>query len=214
MKIYEKMAAITRDFPVVTKDNKNPSQGYSYRGIDDALGALHGLLAKHGVFLSLCELVPEFHDGGTTKSGTKQTRCIVTGKVRFIAGEDGSFVESALMGEGLDTGDKAAMKAQANALKYVIWYTFAVPTDEKKDSEAFEDPEPAPTPLRTKRAATPPKDSLMLEHTLAITGAKTPGDLATVWAGIRPELVQMPADSPDRTALVAAYKKRQAELVA
>ena len=57
---------------------------------------------------------------------------------RFVA-EDGSFVESEMVGEGVDTGDKAMMKAQANALKYAIWYTFAVPTHEKLDSEAFDD---------------------------------------------------------------------------
>jgi hypothetical protein len=146
------MAAILADFPVVGKDQKNPSQGYNYRGVDDALGYLHQLLAKHGVYMTLTDLAPEFSDAGTTKAGKAWVRCVLTGTVKFIAGEDGSFVEASLVGEGLDTGDKALMKAQANGLKYVIWYTFCVPTDEVKDSEAFPDPESGAAPKKTKRA--------------------------------------------------------------
>jgi hypothetical protein len=54
------------------------------------------------------------------------------------------------------------MKAQANGLKYCIWYTFCVPTAEKKDSEAFEDPESGGTPKKARGGkktdgGTPPK---------------------------------------------------------
>jgi hypothetical protein len=94
MKIYKAMASILADFPVVTKDQKHSGYGesYSYRGIDDALAALHPLLAKHGVFMTLCDLEPEYHDGGTTAKGKALVRCVLTGKVRFFA-DDGSFVE-------------------------------------------------------------------------------------------------------------------------
>lgn len=149
-KIYQKMAAILAEFPAVTKDHKNPSQGYQYRGIDDGLAALKPLLAKHGVFMQLVDLVPTFSEAGTTRSGAAQVRCVVTGKVRFVCGEDASFTECTLIGEGIDLSDKAMMKAQANGLKYAIWYTFCVPTAEKKDSEAFEDPDS--TPPAGKRA--------------------------------------------------------------
>lgn len=212
MKIFKQMAAILADFPVVTKDQKHGGFGesYNYRGIDDALGALHPLLAKHGVFMALTDLDPEYHDGGTTAKGKALVRCVLTGKARFFA-DDGSFVEVAFVGEGVDGGDKAMMKAQANGLKYVIWYSFCVPTSEKKDSEAFEDEDvakPAPAPARTRKAK--PVDNL--DGTLAISAAKTLSELATVWAGIRPELIQMPADSAARGELVAAYKKKQADL--
>ena len=149
--IHKKMAAILAEFPAVTKDRLQPQAKYNYRGIDDALRELNPLLSKHGVYLQLVDLVPTFLDAGTTKSGNTQVRCVVVGKVRFVS-DDGSYTEASLVGEGVDTGDKAMMKAQANGLKYVLWYTFCVPTDEKKDSEAFEDPDTGPAPARTRRA--------------------------------------------------------------
>lgn len=211
MTIYTKMAAILKDFPTVSKDQKHGGFGesYNYRGIDDALAALHPLLAKHGVFMALTELEPEYHDAGTTKAGKSLVRCVLTGKARFFA-DDGSHVEVAFVGEGVDGGDKALMKAQANGLKYVIWYSFCVPTfGEKKDSEAFEDEDvakPAPAPMRTR------KSKPTLPAVDQIAGAKNSGELTQVWAGLRPDIVQMPADSAERAALVAAYKKRQADL--
>jgi hypothetical protein len=212
MTIFTKMAAILRDFPVVSKDQKHGGFGesYNYRGIDDALAALHPLLAKHGVFMALTDLEPEYHDAGTTKAGKTLVRCVLTGKCRFIA-DDGSFVDVAFVGEGVDGGDKALMKSQANGLKYVVWYSFCVPTLEKKDSEAFEDEDvakAAPAPMRAKRVTKAPTSSSLDD----IQAAATSSALATAWAAIRPELTQLPSDSPERQSLVAAYKKRQAEL--
>lgn len=146
--IHAAMAAILADFPVVGKDRNNPHFKYAYRGIDDGLAALNPLLGKHKVYLQLVDLQPTFHDAG------KGVRCILTGGVRFVSGEDGSFVQMSLAGEGMDSGDKALMKAQANGLKYVIWYTFAVPTEEKKDSEAFNEPDQdEKSKTRAKRSA-------------------------------------------------------------
>lgn len=151
--IHAAMAAIVADFPGISKDHKNPSQGYQYRGIDDGLCALNPLLAKHKVYLQLCDLVPTFSEGPTTKAGIKQVRCTVVGLVRFVSGEDGSYTEASLIGEGIDSGDKAMMKAQANGLKYVIWYSFAVPTAEKKDSEAYPDDDSEAPAAKRQRAA-------------------------------------------------------------
>lgn len=217
MKIFAKMAAILAEFPVVSKDQRNNGfgGGYDYRGIDDALAALHPLLAKHGVFMALTGLEPEYHPAGTTKSGAALVRCVLTGAVRFYA-DDASFVEVSFVGEGVDGVDKAMMKAQANGLKYVCWYTFCVPTKEKKDSEAFEDPEikdSAPAPARTKRAAKP--STLTQEWLLEMSTVKSASALSDLWLQkIRPEVTRMPADSLERAQLVEGFKKKQAELAA
>ncbi len=209
--IHQKMAAITAEFPVVGKDNKaHESQGgYKYRGIDDALANLNGLLKKHGVYLQLVDLVPEFSDAGATAKGKNQTRCVVTGKVRFVAGEDGSHTECSLAGEGIDSADKALMKAQANGLKYSIWYTFGVPTYETRDSEAFED-EPAKAPAKKTKA----------KKTKAVEG-----DLLTriqaceSWEGhqalrdeVKSTCLNMEKGDPARAEIVAAFNQRGTEL--
>lgn len=135
--IHKRMAAILAEFPAVPKERSGAGISYKYRGIDDALRALNPLLAKHGVYMRVNYLAPEFTAAAATSSGKPQFRCVLTGEMQFTA-DDGSFASIALAGEGIDTADKALMKAQANALKYGIWYTFCVPTDEKKDSEAFD----------------------------------------------------------------------------
>jgi len=136
--IYKAMCDILAEFPVVTKDRRNPSQGYAYRGIDDVYMAAHGLLAKHRVFPSPVRLTVTHMPAASTARGAEQVRCVVQGDLRFTH-EDTSFVEVGLIGEGIDTGDKAVMKAISNAIKYSYWNTFCVPSDEKKDSDAYED---------------------------------------------------------------------------
>lgn len=135
--IYKRMAAILADFPAVAKSQSGEGISYSYRGIDDALAALHPLLAKHRVFMTCRWQNPEWSERGKTRSGAMQFHVQIAGALVFAA-DDGSCLTVGLLGEGMDTRDKALMKAQANAMKYAVWYTFCVPTAEKKDSEAYD----------------------------------------------------------------------------
>ena len=135
------MAAVLADFEAVAKSHKNKQQNYNFRGVDDALRVLHPLLAKHKIYTGYSDMLAELSEFKTRNS--TNFRCVVHGTVEFRH-EDGSFVTRATVGEGADSYDKATMKAMANGLKYVIWYTFCVPTAEKKDSEAFDEPKDAP----------------------------------------------------------------------
>ena len=139
--IYEAMASVLAEFPVVTKDRKNPSQGYSFRGIDDVYLAAHDLLAKYKIFPLPCNLQMTLHEAPDTNRGGKQYRALVHGELRFTHA-DGSSVSVGLAGEGIDSSDKAGMKAISNAVKYAYWNTFCVPNQVKKDSEAFHADEP------------------------------------------------------------------------
>lgn len=136
--IYEALCNIQKEFPAITKDRINPGLKYKFRGVDDALIALNPLLAKHGVFLTFEDTRVHVNETGATQSGTKQYRAILHAKVRWNH-IDGSYVTCSAVGEGVDTGDKTVTKAWSGAMKYMIWYMFAVPTEEKKDVEAFTD---------------------------------------------------------------------------
>ena len=226
--IHKKMAAILAEFPAVTKDRLQPQAKYNYRGIDDALRELNPLLSKHGVYLQLVDLVPTFVDAGQTRSGNSQVRCIVVGKVRFVS-DDGSYTEASLIGEGMDTGDKAMMKAQANGLKYVLWYTFCVPTDEKKDSEAFDDPdEGGAAPKRTTKRSSkktdggtpppatnsgPPTEGKGKEILDLIAGCRSEGDLEGVKAQVRAyaEALRAKGDTSYKV-IVDEYQAKKAEV--
>src|SRR5699024_11672405 len=49
---------------------------------------------------------------------------------------DGSSVESIIIGESMDMGDKATNKAMAAAYKYACFQVFCIPTEEMQDPDA------------------------------------------------------------------------------
>ncbi len=136
-KIGEAMAAIMSDIGTITKAN-TASMGtggtYKFRGIDDVYNALHPIMTKHQVFI-LPEVMDISRDERTAKSGTVLGFVSVTMKYH-LTHADGSSVPISMPGEGMDSGDKATAKALSGALKYALFQTFMIPTDEVKDSES------------------------------------------------------------------------------
>lgn len=132
--IHEKIIAILADADAIAKDRKNQQQGFNFRGIDDVYNALHPILAKHGVF-STTEVIAERTEERQTKSGGNLIYRILTVKFTFYAA-DGSHVESVMIGEGMDSGDKASNKAMAIAHKYALLQLLAIPTEDAKDPDA------------------------------------------------------------------------------
>ena len=139
-KIFGALCDIMADVGVIGKDKKNKQQDYNFRGIDDVYNELHSLMAKHRVFTTT-EVLTEKREERPSKSGGVLIYSILTIKFTFYA-EDGSFVESVVVGEGMDSGDKSVNKAMAVAHKYALLQIFCVPTSEPKDPE-HDSPEPA-----------------------------------------------------------------------
>ena len=82
---------------------------------------------------------------------------ICTIKFTFFA-EDGSSIESTLVGEALDTGDKATNKAMAIAYKYACFQVFCIPTSDMTDpdAESVSGMQPAGNPPQSQQTGTPP----------------------------------------------------------
>lgn len=137
--IYSALAGVIADVGAVAKDKINKQQGFKFRSIDDVYNALHPALAKNKVVIvprileRTCEVV------GKTQKGTDMIKVVCKIQFNFYA-EDGSTVESVIVGEGLDTGDKATNKAMAIAYKYACFQVFCIPTEEMvdPDSESLE----------------------------------------------------------------------------
>lgn len=144
--IFSKMAAMMNDVQKIGKDRKNPQQGYQFRGIDDVYNSLHDVFAKHGVF-TVPVVLDAHHEERKSKSGGVLIYRIFTIKYIFYA-EDGSSIESVVIGEGMDSGDKAGNKALSVAHKYALLQTLLIPTDDSKDSET-ESPEVGGDPKDT-----------------------------------------------------------------
>ena len=138
--IYQAITDIMSEGYAITKDKRNAQQGFKYRGIDDVLNTFQPLLAKHHVFV-VPEVLDQQRQERTTGKGGSLLYSLLRMRYTFYA-EDGSSVSAVVVGEGMDSGDKASNKAMSVAMKYAMFQVFCIPTEEMQDPDA-ETPEPS-----------------------------------------------------------------------
>lgn len=146
MNIFQAINAVMADCGFIAKDSKNQTQNYKYRGIDAVMNALNPALIKNHVFV-VPEVLNQTREERQNAKGTLLIYSIITVKYTFFA-EDGSSVSSIVVGEGMDSGDKATNKAMSAAFKYACFQVFCIPTEEMHDSEEA-GPEPVPKSEQT-----------------------------------------------------------------
>lgn len=132
-KIYKQMSLIMADVDPISKERRNTQQSYNFRGIDDVYQALQLIMAKHGVICIPTVLEDRSEERLSSAQKTLIYR-ILRIKYTFYA-EDGSSIESVVVGEGMDSGDKASNKAMSVAQKYALLQAFCIPTNDAKDPE-------------------------------------------------------------------------------
>jgi hypothetical protein len=102
-KIYEAMLSIMGGIDPIAKNKSNSQQNYKYRGVEDIYAVVNPMLIANKVLL-----IPEIlhHDikEFTSSKGSLLFRAIVTMKYTFKSVEDGSFIETIMTGEGMDSG--------------------------------------------------------------------------------------------------------------
>ena len=138
--IYKKIIEVMADINAIGKDRRNQQQGFQFRGIDDVMNELHSSLAKCGVFV-LPKVLEETRTTGKTSRGGDMFYTRLKIDFGFYA-EDGSHVDAVVIGEAMDTGDKASNKALSIGLKYAMLQVFCIPTEDDKDPDAVS-PQPA-----------------------------------------------------------------------
>ena len=138
--IYKKIIEVMADINAIGKDRRNQQQGFQFRGIDDVMNELHSSLAKGGVFV-LPKVLEETRTTGKTSRGGDMFYTRLKINFGFYA-EDGSHVDAVVIGEAMDTGDKASNKALSIGLKYAMLQVFCIPTEDEKDPDAVS-PQPA-----------------------------------------------------------------------
>jgi hypothetical protein len=138
--IHKAMVAVMREIGAIGKDQKNRQQGFNFRGIDDVYNTLHPIKAKYGIY-DVVEVMEERSEERTTSKGTVLIYRIIRMKTTFYH-TSGESVAVITMGEGMDSGDKAATKAMSIAHKYAQLTAFNIPTKEDKDPD-LERPERA-----------------------------------------------------------------------
>ena len=134
MNIYEAICKTMEDVGAIGKNSKNPQQGFMYRGVDAVMNALNPAMIKNGIFV-VPTVLEQTREERTTAKGGLLIYSICKIKYTFYA-QDGSFVESVVIGEGMDSGDKATNKAMSVGFKYACFQVFCIPTEEMKDPDA------------------------------------------------------------------------------
>lgn len=134
MNIYEAISATMADVGAIGKTNRNAQQGFMFRGIDAVMNALQPAMLKNHIFV-VPEVVDQTREERTTSRGATLIYSILRMRFTFYA-EDGSSVSAVVIGEGMDSGDKASNKAMSIAFKYACFQVFCIPTEEMRDPDA------------------------------------------------------------------------------
>lgn len=124
------IGAAARDIGAVGKDKTMTAGGrYDYVSDEAITARAQPILTSHG--LAVCPHGMEILDtpqyGG---KGTPGLRVLVTWRIVHTSGE---WITMQTIGEGMDSGDKAANKCMTAARKYLFRLLFTIPTGEDPD---------------------------------------------------------------------------------
>ena len=130
--IVNVMAALAKDG--ISKDRKNQQQGYNFRGIDDVYNALAQKLSDNKLCMLPISMSPTREERATKNGGTL-FYVNISAEFELISAEDGSSKIIQVLGEAMDSGDKATNKSMSAAYKYAALMAFCIPTEGDNDSE-------------------------------------------------------------------------------
>lgn len=140
--IYGLIGQAMNEIGAIGKDSRNQQQGFMYRGIDAVYNALNPVMAKLGLFITpeildhkRDERVTIKYDSQGNEKKSSLFYSIITVKYTVFA-PDGSNINLTVIGEGMDSGDKATNKAMSVAMKYAMFQLFMIPTEELKDPDS------------------------------------------------------------------------------
>jgi hypothetical protein len=136
--IVQAMNAIMKEVGAIAKKDKNQAQGFNFRGIDSVVNAVSPALQKYGVIV-----VPtvEDYEYATVEIGRNRTAMgHVKVKVTYtFVGSSGDSIKATVVGEAMDSGDKATAKAMSVAFRTALLQSLSLPTDEPDpDSSSYE----------------------------------------------------------------------------
>lgn len=151
--IFQTINAVMEEIGAIGKNSKNKQQGFNFRGIDDVMNTLNPALIKHHLFI-VPEIIEQTREERATQKGGLLIYSICKVKYTFFA-EDGSSITAVVIGEGMDSGDKATNKAMSIAFKYACFQVFCIPTEETKEADTKPVDPDAETPEPLQAGITP-----------------------------------------------------------
>jgi hypothetical protein len=136
--IAQALNEVMKQVGAVKKNDRNASQGFNFRGIDAVVNAVSPALQKYGVIV-----VPSVEDYEYASVEIGKNRTVmghVKVKVTYtFIGAAGDAIKATVVGEAMDSGDKATAKAMSVAFRTALLQTLSLPTDEADpDSQSYE----------------------------------------------------------------------------
>jgi hypothetical protein len=136
--IAQALSEVMKAVGAIAKKDKNTAQGFNFRGIDSVVNAVSPALQKFGVVV-----VPsvEEYDYQTVEIGRNRTAMgHVRVKVTYtFIGVNGDAIKATVVGEAMDSGDKATAKAMSVAFRTALLQSLSLPTDEADpDATSYE----------------------------------------------------------------------------
>lgn len=239
--IYSLMGEAMRRISAVGKTSRNEQQKFMYRGIDAVMNALYPVMSDLGLFI-VPEVLEQTREERTTtkKAWDESTKQYVERKSTLLYSllkikytmyaPDGSNVSAVVIGEGMDSGDKASNKAMAVGLKYACFQMFMIPTEEMANDDPDKtshevDPKPeqkqpqADPPAKVEKTSKLPKDQPVMIYLaneckqLASVRELSAAENKVIWdkqvkalraAGLAPDKMLTEYTQAEAEALVAA----------
>lgn len=136
--IAQALNEIMKAVGAIAKTDRNNAQGFNFRGIDSVVNAVSPQLQKFGVVV-----VPtvEEYDYASVEIGKNRT---VMGHVKVkvtytFIGAAGDSIKATVVGEAMDSGDKATAKAMSVAFRTALLQSLSLPTDDiDPDAQSYE----------------------------------------------------------------------------
>lgn len=138
MKVIEALNQVMKAIPAVPKGDRNSSQNFNFRGIDAVVNAVGPQFRNHGVVCIPSVVTHHSEEILVGAKATKMRSVTILADYTFY-GPEGDKVTTRVLGEAMDSGDKAFSKAMSVAFRTALLQTLALPTDEPDpDAQSYE----------------------------------------------------------------------------
>lgn len=142
--LVKKINAVMLELGAVEKKGFNSAQKYKYMAHADLMRELHPLLVKNGLVIypetaKIQACTSETWEGEAYGGGKKtvhQNR--ITVETKYVITDGEHSIMFCGIGEGVDSQDKSAYKAQTGAHKYALKGLLCIPDELDAEDEKFE----------------------------------------------------------------------------
>ena len=136
--IAQALSEVMKAVGGIAKKDRNTAQGFNFRGIDSVVNAVSPALQKFGVIVVPSVEDYEYHTVEIGRNRTAMGHVKVKVTYTFI-GANGDAIKTTVVGEAMDSGDKATAKAMSVAFRTALLQALCLPTDEiDPDAESYE----------------------------------------------------------------------------